>query len=110
MTNVRYGTLACLKITFFFKGDGFLLGFNPYISPEENQVNYGDDQDLHWLWKKESLFEIFLLVIFTDYTADWSYDLAHVATKALKKDQNFQKKIKASKKKTKASKKRSKLT
>ena len=65
--------------------------------------------------KKESLFEmfllmIFLLVIFTDYTADWSYDLAHVATKALKKDQNFQKKIKASKKKTKASKKRSKLT
>ena len=46
MTNVRYGTLACLKITFFFKGDGFLLGFNPYISPEENQVNYGDDQDL----------------------------------------------------------------
>ena len=47
MTNVRYGTLACLKITFFFKGDGFLLGFNPYISPEENQVNYGGNQDLH---------------------------------------------------------------
>ena len=39
--------LACLKITFFFKGDGFLLGFNPYISPEENQVNYGGNQDLH---------------------------------------------------------------
>ena len=56
-------------------------------------------------------------MIFIDYTADWSYDLAHVATKALKKDQNFQKKIKASKKKIKASKKkdqrfqkRSKLT
>ena len=23
----------------FFQGDGFLLGFNPYISPEENQAN-----------------------------------------------------------------------
>ena len=107
--------LACLKITFFFKGDGFLLGFNPYISPEENQVNYGGNQDLHWLWKKRvSLWNVFvgdIRMIFIDYTADWSYDLAHVATKALKKKiKASKKKIKASKKKDQRFQKRSKLT
>ena len=30
----------------FFEGDGFLLGFNPYISPEENQASNGSDEDI----------------------------------------------------------------
>ena len=30
----------------FFEGDGFLLGFNPYISPGENQAIVGRDGDI----------------------------------------------------------------
>ena len=44
----------------FFEGDGFLLGFNPYISPGENQAIAGRDGDIFVVENVTSIVVTFL--------------------------------------------------